>query len=230
MKFIKNKKGSHIGIILSFTLFVTSIIFLYNIIESPVKIAGEKSDNLDLIKNNFMQLTNEEVTIARIEPTAGCVAFDTPETQITSPQIYAVNNQTTDSSISAGQSTVSTDGLFTKVYYSNYSFDDNLNSPGTGCTPITPSSISNTKYATEKKITEFVNLSINNESRFQTMMEITDDYEFSFVFEFSDGTILGEDRTMNRNINSDIYSREYLVNYLSINAEERTGKLRIKVW
>jgi hypothetical protein len=41
-----NKKGSHIGVIISFTLFVVSLIFTYVIIASPFKnVFGKRKFN-----------------------------------------------------------------------------------------------------------------------------------------------------------------------------------------
>ncbi|MBN2880423.1 hypothetical protein JXM83_00050 [Candidatus Woesearchaeota archaeon] len=231
MKFRKNKNASsHVGIVISFTLFVTGIIFMYNIVGSPIKSVEEKSDNLDFIKINFLNYVNEEIVILRFPPLTQCITFSNPDFDFPNPMIYSTDGIEIGSSISGGSSIIDLSNNLTKVYFSNSSFDKNIEAIGTGCILQNPSSVSYEKISTEKKINEIIDLSINDETYFMNLLGITSDYDYSIIFEFSDGRIIGEDKTLNRNIKSNIYSKEYIINYLSVDGLNVVGKLKLKVW
>ena len=226
----KNKKGSHVGIVLSFTLFITSIIFLYNIVGLPLKVMEEKSMSLDLIKSNFEDYVKEDFVVVRMNGNGACASIETPSNSFSDIQSFATNGEEIGSSISGGYTTISPSSGNVKVYYSNSSLDKNLFSSDTGCNTITPSSISYGRFISENLISYAINESIYNESMFRENIEISDDDEFSIIFEYPNNTRIGEDKTENRNIKLDIYSREYLIDYISMSGENEVGRLNVKVW
>lgn len=227
-----NKKGSsHVGIVLSFTLFVTSIIFLYNIVGAPVQDIDEKTDNIDFIKSNFISYNSEDIVIARIPASAQCVTISNPDFDFDSPQIYANSNgNEIGASIVGGTSEIALSSEMTKVYYSNSSFEKEIEYTSGGCISTQPSSISYDNIILEKNINQLTEILNDNETQFRDIMKISNDYEFAFIFEFSNGTRIGHDITEDRNIKTNIYSREYIVNYLSLKGNNQLGKLEIKIW
>ncbi|MDO8528718.1 MAG: hypothetical protein Q7S06_02400 [Nanoarchaeota archaeon] len=63
-----NKRGSHVGAMLSFVIFITFLIFLYSILQPALKIEGSKEDMVDYLtgklRENFTeQLLSISITI-----------------------------------------------------------------------------------------------------------------------------------------------------------------------
>ena len=52
---INNKKGSHVGVVLSFIIFITFLLFVILIIQSPVREEQDKSRYLDTLRLNLFQ-------------------------------------------------------------------------------------------------------------------------------------------------------------------------------
>ena len=70
---MKNKRGSHVGIVLSFVIFVTFLAFLYTIIEPTIKIQQDKESLLNYLKIELMEtfsadLTSTSITINKSLP------------------------------------------------------------------------------------------------------------------------------------------------------------------
>ena len=65
--FEKKRGGTHVGVILSFVIFVTFLIFLYTTIQPAVKLNKDKQIVLDLLKEEIISSVSAELTNAVIK-------------------------------------------------------------------------------------------------------------------------------------------------------------------
>ena len=70
--FSKNHKGSHVGVVLSFIIFVSFLIFLYPLLIKPV-IDSNKGNQylLDDLKTKLTEEISAELTVSSVEANTG---------------------------------------------------------------------------------------------------------------------------------------------------------------
>ncbi|GAI55565.1 unnamed protein product, partial [marine sediment metagenome] len=78
---MKNKNGSHVGIILSFVIFVTFTIFIYSILEPGLRSQREKQSLLEYLKGEISReitanLTTASLNINKSQQNQGCVELE----------------------------------------------------------------------------------------------------------------------------------------------------------
>jgi hypothetical protein len=228
MKFKKNKKGSHVGLVLSFVLFIAFVVFVYQILTPFVKGFDEDISSIDSIKKNIVEEVSEEVYSVRIyDDSNPCVRFSTPDSL--SGQIVSVdsNGVEIESNITGGQTFVEgSQGLVYLHYGNNFTKSETLTTGS--CVLVTPSSVTVEERILEKKIIDLINKTENNYTLAKEELNVLYDQEFEFLFDYMNGTVLGSVSTAN--LKTNIYSREFIVGYLTIKGEEKTGKLIIKTW
>ena len=64
---IKNKKGSHVGIIFSFIIFVSFLIFLILMIEPSINTQKSKQHIIELLKNELIKNVSSELVAYSID-------------------------------------------------------------------------------------------------------------------------------------------------------------------
>lgn len=227
-----NKKGSHIGVIISFTLFVVSLIFTYVIIASPLKISSEKENSIFLLKNSVINEVSEKSPIVRFNSVgSGCVTFNTPENNFSNLSSFAVNiNENEIPSSISGSNTIFQDGSgFVKIYFTNSSIIKSLEYSESSCLPIQPSSINIEQIIYEKKIVDFINLLHSNYTFVKGKFLLNAGDDFNVLFKYSNGTIIGFPGREVK-IKSNVYAREYKISYISLDGKIKEGSLIIKIW
>jgi len=73
---INNKKASHVGVVLSFILFITFIVFMYVLLDSKVNQERGKPSTLNYVKGTLLEQVSAELTtvsVALISPQSNCV-------------------------------------------------------------------------------------------------------------------------------------------------------------
>ncbi|KKL09843.1 hypothetical protein LCGC14_2561830, partial [marine sediment metagenome] len=68
----KNRKGSHVGVVLSFMIFIAFLIFLYPLLIKPA-IEANKSNQylLDDLKTKLTEEVSAELTVSSVEANIG---------------------------------------------------------------------------------------------------------------------------------------------------------------
>lgn len=228
----KNKKGSHVGMILSFTIFITVIIFAYGIIGSPFKQPMSKPESLEMVKDNLFNLLEQDVIVLRsydLLNTTGCIQFETPSNNFDSVDFISVLDDGTEvnSVLSGGDTLLEGGHEFVKVYYQEKGLSDTLNNALAGCTPVPPKSISYEKIITEDAILDTVDRIENDYINLTQDLSTAIDDEINILFKTDSGTTGEETRIEMR---TNIYAREYQVNYLSREGEMKSGVLILNLW
>lgn len=229
---MKNKKGSHVGVVLSFTIFVIAIIFIYAIVGSPIKSNPEKEASFLILKNSILNEISLEVPVVRMN-TAGlsCVEFENPRVDFSNLSSFAIDSSGNEvPSYIFGSNTIFEDGHnFVKIYLTNSSIENSISYSQTPCVLTEPKSISYETFIFEKKIISFLDLVLNNYTLVKDGFPLTEEDEFNFLFEYSNGTVIGvEGREVK--IKTDVYVQKYKVPYISINGKLSEGNLIIKIW
>jgi hypothetical protein len=232
----KNKKGSHVGMVLSFTIFITFLIFAYIIIGPPAIFKNEIKYTIEPIKKNVFEKLFEEIIIIRAYDTdnsGGCIQFDI-NNPFTLSQVLVKNSNGIEINSSLSGETISIEGGqgFMKIYLSNSSFEKENTWTGDSCVTISPKNILEEERITEKKIINLINLTENHYDEAKEYLNIRKN-EFSLHFMYNNSHIIGKEKVLVdgiEEIKTNIYARTFKIDYLDINGEEKIGGFIIKTW
>ena len=245
---MKNRRGSHVGMILSFVIFITFIVFLYSVIRPAVTTGEEKKTTLDYIEKKIEENTSAEFASISIKiedstnPSTICVNFSSffPYSMI-SPRMI-VKNESGD--IQNAYYNISSDfdgfrlyrgnkdNLFFKVYYSP-EFDKLPAGVIEPCTPVdyireyNITSMNSGQYLFEKKVYELVDYYKNNYEKLKSELNVPTGSEFGFDFTQSNGTKFG---VGNVSKSVSVYAGETPIQYIDEKANILSGFINVKVW
>jgi len=242
----RNRSGSHVGMIISFVIFITFMVFLYSIVKPAINTGGDKqailaSLEMQIIKNISTNLTSASVQLnSGTNPNQNCIMLSnflvfselsTPNMLIKNgansiQQAYSnYNNQFPDIMINRQ----SKNDLFFKVYYS--SEFNQLGSTAISCKSLTDyniGSVTTGGYVFETEINRFINL--YNSSSYNSLKEyfkLPPGNEFGFGFIKSDGTKVDVGKAPQ---SVSVYTDQVPVQYVDSNANILSGFINIKVW
>ncbi len=235
-----NKRGSHVGVILSFVIFVTFLVFLYSALEPAIKTQKEKDSLLSFIQEEIIKNITKDMTTSVVKFKAAgppCVYFEKISGTDTNSKIIIQNKGGLVFSISgwdSGNIFVDRQGgnKLIKIFFLE----------GTQATSTRPSSCTEAKEIEDYNITYTRTKPYIYES---AIIEIRDIYnaggvetlkdyfkvpigsDFGLAFKDSDGNIIA---TNEGNISTNVYSKEINIEYIDEEAKEKSGILAVKVW
>ena len=242
---MKNKTGSHVGVIISFAVFITFLIFLFLILKPALEVNEEKEATLNNMGTLLLEYLNSELTTASIQInrnvglSGNCVGFNQVDsinvTGLGGNNIFVKNStnskmkfdwQPTGAKLLAENNGVN---RFFKVYASEgINSQENVLS---GCQSIPKSSytagIAKTEDGIfEQKILAAIQLYKTNYTALKQNIGISSG-EFGFDFVYNNGTILSTGET---NQKTNIFAKEIPVNYLDTSLNSNAGSIIIKTW
>jgi hypothetical protein len=235
---MKNKKGSHVGMVLSFTLFIVFLIFVYTIVGSPVKTRRENENIFQDIQKKILEEVSEEIYTTRIgygESMPGgedCYEISNPEndfSEINSIVIQQEVNEEVGSIIEGDLTKIDPFMEFTKIYYSETPFENTEEFIGTNCILIDADSISKEERILERKIISLMEKMANNYTLIKEEFGIGGNIDFHLEFEYDNGTKI-EGSEFNEDLKREIFARSFYISYLSLDAREKAGRFLIRVW
>lgn len=241
----KNRKASHVGMIISFVVFVTFIIFLYSIVRPAINTGQDKKTMADYlvtqlianISNNFTS-TSVEISSEK-NPQQECamlqaflVLSEIPPVVIVQDKSKTEQDAFTNRAGDLGIYRTSGGNLFFRIFSSpefpaltnkekppecEYVLDDDY-SVGIIKKDVLPF---------KKNLDYLLNYYNENYEQIKISLNVPPGTEFGFGFTQSDGT-----RTDAGNPPSsvDIYSAEIPIQYVDENVEILSGFINIKVW
>jgi len=247
---LSQKKGTHVGMILSFLIFVTFLAFLYSITQPATKVKQDKLDLVSYLEIELMNKFSENLTIVTVQlGVLGCVKFDMFDKELNKSGAIAKKVTGTsegeletkiDSSIDTfGRITINSgsENEKTKFYYSNQ-FNKSYGPPcgGSDKNLVKVSDYNITLYRTSKEIFESkiknISKEINNSREYYNQLKdelgMAFDDEFGFTFRNSSREVIAG--TEEKEANIDIYSEEIPIQYIDGEANIKPGFLVIKVW
>ncbi|MFH1151516.1 MAG: hypothetical protein V1788_00105 [Nanoarchaeota archaeon] len=237
-----NKRGTHVGVILSFLLFITFLLFLYTAVEPTIKTKGDNQIILDDLKIELIELFSEDLTSATISIEESYNPVESSCLEI--PYLTGTkglnlivkdkDNKPVYSNLTPDSIEIKWDDKrFLKFYYSDELFNIYPLGEGDCAQPVRGTDyfvvmMKTTKYIFETQIIELKNIYETNYSDLKKDLKIPDENEFGFDF------IYNNDRTAikvgEENSQMNIYIEEIPVQYIDEEANILTGLIKIKVW
>ena len=240
---MKNKNGSHVGIILSFVIFVTFTIFIYSILEPGLRSQREKQSLLEYLKGEISQeisanLTTASLSINKSQQNQGCVELENfiNLTDMKPPNIIVKNGSGIiyQANVSAGGNHLrifkeSEESNFFKIY--NSSEFQEINPDDGSCKTLfeerdyTLGLIRTEIYFFESRIISLTKEYKNDYEGLKERLEMPSEFDFSFLYE--NGTII---KTSDKDPSTDVYATEFPIQYIDKNASIRSGFINLRVW
>jgi len=237
-----NKRGSHVGMILSFVVFMSFLIFLFSVLEPVVKTEKDKQFLLsflgEALENNFSTMLNASLINIDEDFVFGggsCLKLDNSEGKINGEKLVVKDDVKNNLSyyISGDffyvEKGVGENEKFFKVYYSEEFAS--ASSVLEGCDEVGEnyevSLLPKKEYIFEGNV--LVLLEQHN-TDYETLKEdfnVPADSEFGFSFTYENGTIIG---TEDKEVQTNIYVNEIPVQYVDEVANISSGFISVKVW
>lgn len=245
---LKDCRGSHVGMIISFVVFITFIIFMYSIVRPAISTGQDKKTIADylvveIIKNISSNLTSMSIELNSSNPMStqdNCVSlvgFYVRFATLFSPRIIIKNAEGNKEEAYSGYysdednikiNRTDNEDLFFKLYHSS-EFPD-LSDTTETCVPLIDYSIGLVKkdrIPFENNLYSLINYYNNNYEQLKTGLNVPPGTEFGFGFIQSNGTRI---EVGDAPSTTDIYVAEIPMQYVDEVANIQSGFINIKVW
>lgn len=240
------KRGAtHVGIVLSFVIFVTFLVFLYTTLQPTIESDKDKEVLLDVLKETLVNEISGELTSAVIkitdEPdkTGGCISIPHVEGHSSENFIVkwvpdAITGELIISSILSGSNLRIDSSLFDddpekiKIYYSSETF----NNPSFSCPDPEPKPseielVQTNTYIFKSKVGNLKSRYDTDSTTLKTDLDLPPGTEFGFSFEEDNGDIISSGET---DVTASIFAEELIIQYVNETANINTGSLTLRVW
>ncbi|MDD5012563.1 MAG: hypothetical protein PHQ66_02890 [Candidatus Nanoarchaeia archaeon] len=244
---IKNKKSSHVGMIVSFVVFITFVVFLYSVVKPVINVGEDKTATLSYIQMRIIENISSNFTSATViwsadvNPKTECVQLvnflgflelSLPPRVIVKneknkieKEVYLFDEVVPDLEINRDDK----EHRFFRVY-SSPEFNVIETLPLPKCeelTSYTIGSVTTGGYVFENKMYQMINGYRTGYEKLKTALNIPPGTEFGFDFVQNNGTIisLGEPpQTVS------VHASEIPIQYIDENANLLSGFINAKVW
>jgi hypothetical protein len=245
---MNNKRGSHIGIMISFMIFITFIVFFLSVVTTKIEKNKNKETTLDYIEMKILRNTSYPLTTAIVNITqqAGdnsCVELKDLFIYLNSTSYGGVvkdynnnlqNSYVDDEEIQKNLKINRSDSgetffeLFLSPAFEKFTLNDDLtctlkiNPEGYKFLSIRKDNI----YAFESEF-ERLNESYSIDyEKLKTELFVPEGNEFIFEFEKSNGEIVKPNKNLTT---KNVYSDEVPLQYIDKNGNIQSGFLRVKI-
>lgn len=230
---ILNKKGTHVGVVISFVIFITFVVFLYIIVQPKIA-SSTKTNTLDYVEIRILENLSADVTgisvgLANIEST--CATLTGFFTEVGIDDKILVSNsvgQGLDVGKSGNDLVVQkgNQDFFLNIYNSE-DFASILDT--SSCTTITYTigMVKTTKITVEQKIIDLIRVYEIDYEGLKKNFVIPSTDEFSFSFKYANGTTI---ETAEKNVSISVFSDTTSIRYINNKGFEEQGLLGVKVW
>jgi hypothetical protein len=246
---MKNKRGSHVGMILSFVIFITFIVFLYVVVRPAVTTGENKQSMLEYIGNKIIENTSTKLTSISIKiadkssmKNQNCIKLEDFFLYSAVSGFLIVKNETGniqnayyDSNTDFNDLRINRENknnLFFKIYYSK-KFAKLPTTAISNCKLVeyvneyNITSISATRYIFDGSMYKLIDYYKNDYEKLKSELNIPPGNEFGFGFTQSDGTKI---EVGNAPESVNIYTGEISVQYIDDKANILSGFINVKVW
>jgi hypothetical protein len=237
---MKNKRGSHVEVILSFVIFVTFLLFMYFILKPAIQRPTDKEYLLSHVEEDIKENSSSEFSYDLIninETQIGeCFVLELDDYNYNKIIVKNASGAILEAGIKQGSGLLipSGKGGIYRLYYNEY-FPVLGDGTDSGCRELGESEYElietkTTKYISLTKIYDLNDTYGNNYVFLKEQFGVPDGKDFAFIFKKSktDTTPItaGEPKA-----NVNIYAEEIPVPYIeNTTAIIKTGFLTIKVW
>jgi len=236
-----DKRGSHVGVVISFAIFITFVVFLYTVSQSSLQEEQREESILPFLEKTIIEDASSELTIITVNITnyvgADCIELTDFITDFgIDDRIVAWNQEQVSTPCGANNhlrlDRLDPDDSFFKIYYS-----EELSYQGSGsffpCVSLTEGVdydlgvIRVEKYVFESKIFYLMNQYTLWYEDFKSDLGIPRSFEFGFGLVYNNGSVI---ETENIDISKNIYIEDIPIQYVNKNGKIESGFLRLKTW
>lgn len=229
---IKNKKATHVGVILSFVIFITFVIFIVVILKPTSNLKSNEESTVLALKKNIENFASDEITSFILSPSisASCYIFDETGFNLDSlnHSVKNENHQNLESYRDSNNLYIEQSNLDTiyNIDYSPKELNTEILSSPTGCESMQVNSIKKTNKIIEPKINELILKQENNYSGLKQDFNIPSDKDFGIKFIFENQTFIGKEIPDHK---KPTYVKKFQIIYLDLNANEKIGNFIIYI-
>lgn len=229
----KSKRGSHVGVVLSFIVFVTFLIFLYTVLEPAIKNQTDKSQELERVGNNLLLRIEGEIKVVTIinktSAIGDCLEVDKDNLIVSGDNILAkdASNNLLASNIS---DTIKVEWnpetSLIWVYLSKELPPQNEDTL-TDCEEGMITLVQEKEYVFYEKLNE--TLFDYNESydELKERLGVSPQSDFSFSFAYNNGT---EIKTPEKTYSGNVFVKEIPIQYMDERANVQQGFIYVRLW
>jgi hypothetical protein len=239
-----NKKGSHVGVMISFVIFITFIIFMYSIVQPALNVQRDKESLSASLEAGILKKISYDVTTGTVfledSLGTGCVKLNNINDELNIGRNIAVSGDSgevlSSYTSSSGLEDILVQGTGTperilKIHYSPIL--DPAEIVSLICTELnegedyTIGVVKTQKYLFEIKMIELIGEYSTKYEDLKTELNILEGMDFGYGIILSNGTTIetnGEDPSTN------IYIQQTPIQYISLNGDILTGYIKTKIW
>ncbi len=233
---MKYKKASHVGVMLSFVIFISFMIFIFTTLQPMMK------DNQD--KDSFVSYLESEIN-KKVEDTLFKITLSSSELSsslnvegnslgVCLDNYYAVIKNTEDFPISFSHNNCdiyflnspSENSTIFYLYYSKINFSEKLDSISSG-SPASIRFIEENKVFFKLKILDFIYEGTKDYDSLKLLMKISSNRDFALEFRDDSEKILSMPISSTA---QNIYVKEIPIQYYDEDANKKQGFLKIYTW
>lgn len=231
----KQKKASHVGMILSFVIFITFLVFLFSITQPVTQRERGKEDLLEYLKTELVNEFSVKMTTVTINVEEGvddCIKIpvikgiqDNENAIVKNGKTLEVLEHSQDNYIEIKRNSADV----VKIYYS---LDFPEKTESMNCNVISSNDYSiglirTNEYIFETEIKNMIEDFEGNYSSIKGKFEVASGDNFGFSFKDNEGGVI---ETESKNVSTNVYVEEVPVQYVDSKANIKAGFLSIKVW
>jgi hypothetical protein len=236
-----NKQGSHVGVMISFVIFITFVIFMYSIVQPALNVQRDKealstSLELGILKKVSYDLTTGTIFLES-SMGSGCVELNDAIDELGIGNNLAVRdeggtilNTYIDGNDVLVQGT-STSGYFLKMHYSPIL--EEAEPTSLSCTELQEGEdyiiglVKTHKYLFEIKMIELIEDYASQYENLKTELNILEGMEFGYGIILSNGTTI---ETKAEEPSTNIYIQQTPIQYVNKDGEIVPGYIKTKIW
>lgn len=238
---MENKRGSHVGIVLSFVIFILFLVFMYSIMAPSVKIEKSKQNLLDYLKIELIDNLSTDLTTVTIiidedyNPVEKCLEISHNNSENLNLVIKNQDDNPINFDPSENELKIDWTGQdrFFKVYYSTEQFDDFFQTLDSCAEPnkieeeYSIGSVRKNNYVFVPKIIKLIEDYNEDYESVKGTFKIPVNNDFDFSFRYENETIIGITK---ETMAKDIYAEEIPIQYVDAEANINYGFFNIRLW
>lgn len=233
-KVIKNRKGSHVGVVVSFVVFVTFLLFIYSILEPALENKERRESALQNLETNLIEELSLYLNSSVIDVgNSGQNCIEISDEDFGRRVIVRSGNLLLSSSVtSSGNLQVERSGEdFFKIYssegFEEVAVDDSLN-----CVSVSEGSgyerglTKNSRHVFESEIYELIS-EYSDYGVLRARLGVPEDSDFGFGLIYNNGSLV---ETSFEGITENVYIKEIPISYVNLDGEILSGFLKLRIW
>ncbi len=238
--FPKNRKGTHVEVIISFVIFIVFVVFLLAASRPSIVKQQDKMNLFDSLEYDLLNEISEDVKVVSIyfpSSTETCLTLDNSMSSLGIGERIVVENSSgkiLENRVRANGDFITIDEItpeetLFKIYYS-----EEFNSPiptGSSCNSAgeTIGLTKTDKYVFQEKIRTII--ATGDYDDLKENMDVPEDMDFTFGIVLSNGTLIEKTHEeLDSEISTSIYVKDVPIEYIDLQGKINAGYLKIKLW